>query len=143
MTEQANKFYDQVESIVRKCQDGDSDVLIDLATLKQMEKVLKSAKERVEEIALEELDRSGEKSYAHHGYIFTKTNGRRNWDYKDCPSHEKAKKALKEVEANLQANYRWMESNGALAVNADTGEIGEIPKVTFSKDYVNVKKARR
>ncbi len=142
MTEQAKKFYDQVELIVQKSQDGESDVLLDLATLKQMEKVLESARKRVEEVALEELDRSGEKSYAHQGYIFTRTNGRRNWDYSGCPSHVKVAKELKSVEANLQANYRYMESNGAMAANSETGEIGEIPKVTFSKDYVTVKQAR-
>jgi hypothetical protein len=142
MTEQSKKFYDQVEDTVRRCQEGESDVLLDLATLKQMEKVLESARKRVEEIALEELDRSGEKSYAHHGYIFTRTNGRRNWDYSGCPSHFEAKEKLKSIESNLQANYRFMESNGAMSVNSETGEIGEIPKVTFSKDYVTVKQAR-
>lgn len=142
MTEQAKEFYDHVESIVHKCQDGEVDVLLNLATLKQMEKVLESARRRVEEVALEELERIGEKSYAHQGFVFTKTNGRRNWDYSECPSHVQVKEELKRIESNLQANYRYMESNSAMAVNSETGEIGEVPKVTFSKDYVTVKDAK-
>lgn len=140
--EVSNKIYDILKKLRDDTTNEENDPLLAFAEVKQIEKIVKAAKDEIEPFAMNELDRIGEKTHIAHGFSFTKVNGRRIFDYKNCPSWTRVEQEKKAIESELKANFAYMERHGAISANSDTGEIGEIPQLKPSKDSITVKQQR-
>ena len=103
---------------------------------------LKYVKEAIEVVEVEAFNQSEyeDKSFIKDGYKIEKRNGGKRWNFKGCKSYQEAKENLAKIEDDLKTNYKLWES-GRTAVD-EFGEIGDVPKVTYSKDSIIIKKIK-
>ena len=110
-----------------------------LYELKQQLTTIKSAIDVVEVEAFNQSEYE-DKTFVKDGYKIEKRNGGKRWNFKGCKSHQIAKDNLTEIEDELKTNFKLWES-GKSSVD-EFGEIGDVPKVTYSKDSIIIKKVK-
>jgi len=81
-----------------------------------------------------------DKNFEKDGFKMEKRNGRKVWNFKGCESYKIAKDNLTEIENNLKANFNQWEK-GNTVVNED-GVVLEVPKVTYTKEVLIIKKVK-
>lgn len=108
-----------------------------LYQVKQLEKEIKEAKEILEGIAFE-FSKYEDKNFISGDFKIEKRSGRKIWNFNNCLSYNKVKNKLKEVEEVLKSSY-YASEKGLDMINKDA-ELIEIPKVTFTKDSLIIKK---
>jgi hypothetical protein len=103
---------------------------------------LTTLKEAIEVVEIEAFNQSEyeDKSFIKDGYKIEKRNGGKRWNFKGCKDYQIAKDNLSEIEDGLKTNYKLWES-GKSSVD-EFGEIGDVPKVTYSKDSMIIKKVK-
>lgn len=112
------------------------------ATIQTIEKMFKSCKAAIDLAAQEEAERYGEKTFEAYGYQVTKTDGKRSWDFKQCPEWIEAKEYLKNLEEDLKDAYKRKEK-GQFLGSTVTGEIEDhliLPTLKYSKPSLTIKK---
>ena len=128
-----------VGQIVQDVMEGNESPFKALYLLKEQ---LKDVKEAIEVVEIEAFNQSEyeDKSFIKDGYKIEKRNGGKRWNFKGCKDYLKAKENLSKIEDDLKTNFKLWES-GKSAVD-EFGEIGDVPKVTYSKDSMIIKKVK-
>ena len=127
----------ELDNILQGVEDGTISHLTAYARLKVVEKQVKAAITSLQEDAVGEAEKYGEKSFKAHGFVFELRQGPRRWDFKGLPAWAEKKQELADVEATARAAYSAYEK-GLISASSD-GEEVVLPKVTFAKSSIVVK----
>jgi len=107
-------FADTVQKVV----DGELDALEVYAKMKQFNNHLQDCIKAVQEEAIREAERYGEKSFEHKGMSFEFREGRRTYDFKHIPEWVEEKNKLKEIEKRAKTaahmNGTFVDEDGAV-----------------------------
>lgn len=128
----------QLDQLVQDVYDGNENPLKAYAIFNDIEKHLKKVKQELYEAALAEAEKYGEKQFEAEGFKFEIRQGRRLWNFKDCEVWNNSKEQLKEVETTLKSQWEAAQ-RGLTMLNEETGEVPELPKVTYTNPSIIVK----
>ena len=81
-----------------------------------------------------------DKNFEKDGFKMEKRNGRKVWNFEDCESYKIANDNLTEIKSDLKANYGMWEKGKT--VTDEDGVIMEVPKVTYTKEVLIIKKVK-
>jgi hypothetical protein len=125
-------------NIVQEVEEGTANALLVLAELKSYAKKLSEVINQVEEAAFIEADKYGAKTFTLEGYEYSLRDGRAMYNYKDIGDWRAADADLKLVEYRHKQAY-LASLNGDTAISQD-GEVIELPKVSYAKPSLAIKK---
>lgn len=125
--------------LVQQVLDGYASPLEALAMLKEEKEHVDKCIKEIEDIALEEAQRMDGKSFQYKEWKFEIRSGRKVFDFKNIKEWNEAKQSLSEIEQ--KAKKAWeMKTQSKINAVTDDGEVIELPKVTFTKDVIVIKK---
>jgi len=128
------------KQLVQDVLDGNESGLKALAILKSLDKDVKEMIKQVEPTAQDEAAQYTEKTFEFEGYSFEKRNGGKRYDFKQMPSWVEAKEELTEVETMAKQAFASRQNN--IMVATEDGEEIVLPKVTYTKDSIVIKKQK-
>lgn len=131
-TELINHIYNLNEKVI----NGDTNALPVYIELKKIEKVLADVIKGVYEQAIEEAESYGKGEHTDHGAKFQVRNGATRWDFSTCEEVTQLKAELKAKEEELKTLAKSRVKN---LVNADTGELYQLPIEKKGKDSLTIK----
>lgn len=127
----------ELAHFVTEVENGERDALAAYAEIKKLEKEFASAKKQVEDLALDEAIKFGEKSFEHQGFKFEIRKGATRYSYKNISIWRDKNKELKEIESRAKAAF--LAKQKGMLTATDDGEEIELPEVNYSKDSLIVK----
>ena len=134
MEQLKRQFADTVQKVV----DGEVDALEIYAQLKDFEKHFKDCLAVVQEDAIKDAERYGEKSFDHSGFKFELREGRRTYDFKHIPEWVDVKNKLKEIENDAKTSASM---NGTFV--KEGGEVVEPCIIKYSAPSLIVKQTKQ
>ena len=125
------------ETLEGQVQAGEVNALEAFVFLKKVEKASDAAKKRIQEMAIEELEKHGieAKSLKMYGATISLKNGPSRYDFK----HITEIQLLKEKVKALEALHKQAAQTEAVLVNEETGHIIEPATKTPGKQIINIK----
>ncbi len=126
-----------IENMIEDVQEGELNPLEAYARLKEAEQLIKKALLDTFDLALDETDKHGAKSFTAHGFKFEKRNGKRTYHFDHIPDYVEANKFMKEVKQKYTDAYNQSQKGNTLI--DDNGEVLPMAKVTHSKDTIIVR----
>lgn len=127
----------EVFEIIDNVKSGKQEALTVLKALKDFKKEFDIQLKEIELIALEEA-KNYDKNFELDGFKFEKRNGRATYDYKGIQEWSEIKESLKATEDKYKGAYLQYQK-GITPIDSKTGEVIELPKVSYSKDVLIVK----
>lgn len=128
-----NYLADLVESV----ENGNSDSIVTLAKLNNVEKVLKECKAAVYACAREEAENYPEKTFNYKGVKVEKRTGRKVYNFKHIPEWVEATKAVKDKESRYKAAYDAYQKG--VTMSDENGEVVPVPEVNYTDDVLVLK----
>jgi len=129
---------EQFTQLVQDVHDGNESALKAYAIINDSIKLLTSCKKEIEEAAKKEGSTYGAKTFNEYGYVFEMRNGGRVWDFKHLDEWQQANVKKKAIEEKYKTAFN-AKANGFSGLNEETGEIIELPKVSYKSDSLIVK----
>lgn len=129
----STELFDEMK---RSAIEGEKDPLLVYAELKEIEAGLKQALDEVFEVAIEESEKY-EKSFDLKGWKFERRNGKVNYSFKHIPQWVDLKSKVDHFE---EISKQALKMNGKIQTATKDGEEIPLPRVTYSKDSLIVKK---
>ena len=126
-----------VSELVQNTIDGKENPLKAYAVLKELQKQIVRGIAEVEEMALEEASKYGEKTFEALNYKFELREGSRRYVFKGIEKWDTLNQQLKDVEAECKQAAMAYEK-GKQVVD-ENGELIPVPEVKFSKSSIVVK----
>lgn len=126
-----------VSELVQNAIDGIENPLKAYAVLKELQKQVSDGISQIEEAAIEEASKYGEKTFEAMNYKFEIREGARRYSFKNIEQWNEASKKLKDIEA-LCKQAAMAYEKGKTIID-DDGEVVPIAEVTFSKSSLVVK----
>ena len=126
------------KQLVQDVYDGNEDPLKAFAIIETHLKDLKPCHEALKQAALQEAFRHGVSSFGYEGYDFTRRAGGKRYDFSNIEEWKQKKEELQEIERKYKAACQARKLTFH-AVTED-GELLELPKITYAKDSLSVKK---
>lgn len=126
------------KQLVQDVYDGNEDPLKAFAIIDTLMKELKQCHEALKQAALEEASRYEVSSFGYEGYDFTRRAGGKRYDFSNIEEWKQKKEELQEIERKYKAACQARKLTFH-AVTED-GELLELPKITYAKDSLSVKK---
>lgn len=123
--------------LVENTEDGKEDPFKALAILNELSDEIKQCIEQIKPIAFQEAEKY-DKSFVHHNLKIERRDGRKTWNFKKIEEWSKAEEQRKKVEGKYKAAFE-MYQRGATPIDESTGEVLQLPEVTYSKDVLIVK----
>lgn len=119
-------------------EDGFTSPIKGFGLLTEAIEQLSQCKNEIKDIAMAEAEKYGESQFEAEGYAIRVTQGRRLWDFKECPSWAEINEKQKSIEKQLKLAYELYEKNPSKTVVDEDGVI-ELPKCKFSESSISVK----
>ena len=130
-----NNIKEQLSGITQQVLDGLEDPLKFYAEFKMLEKHLKDCIGQIEDGAMNEFTKYGEKQVNAFGFQMSFKNGSKRYDFKHIKKWNFMKQEMKQFEEKL---INKLENTDGFS--EDTGEVYEdLPKKTHSKDSIIIK----
>lgn len=126
-----------IQQLVQDVLDGKENPLKAFAVLKGLQKQVSTAISEIEEGAIEEAGKYGEKTFEAMNYKFEIREGARRYSFKGIESWVETNKKLKDIEKQCKLAASAYEKGKQLI--DDNGEIVPIPEITHSKSSITVK----
>jgi hypothetical protein len=136
-TDSINVIQNQIDLVIRNVDLGFTNSLEAFACFRELEKRFNEAKKQIDELAYNESEKY-DKTFKIGSYQFTRVEGRKQFDFKNIDEWKVAKENLVQIEAKYKSVYE-NNKNGISSLNEQTGEVLQIPIVTFSKSSLSVK----
>ncbi len=130
----------EIANLVTLAEEGEINPLNVYATLKQLKDLTELAIKQVEPLAKNSSEMYPERTFEHEGFIFEKRTGATRYSFNHIPEIFELKQQLKFAEAKYKHAYLSKEK-GLLTASED-GEELVLPKVSYSKDSLIVKKVQ-
>lgn len=131
-----NDIIDDLMRIATNIEDGNLDPLKGYIAFQQIEKTLKSAKAQVKEQAINEAQKY-DKTFELDGFVITRTEGTRRYNFKNVPQWASLKEKLTEVET-LSKNAAVSQGKGVQMVTED-GEVIQAAELTWTEPSLTIK----
>lgn len=126
--------------LVQDVMDGVESPFKGLKELRDLQKSVKKAIDIVQTEAFNQAEHEP-KTFNSGAYEVTKKNGAKMWNFKNCSAFIDANDNLEKVKNDLKLAHSAWESGKSLA-DDDTGELMEVPVVTYKADSIQVKLAK-
>jgi hypothetical protein len=126
-----------IDNIIHAIELGYVNPLDAFAVFKELEKRFNEAKKQIDELAYNESEKY-DKTFKIGSYQFTRVEGRKQFDFSNISEWNEAKENLKQIENKYRSVYE-NQKNNISSLNEQTGEVLEVPIVTFSKSSLAVK----
>jgi hypothetical protein len=136
-TDSINVIQNQIDLVIRNVDLGFTNSLEAFAVFKELEKRFNEAKKQIDELAYNESEKY-DKTFKIGTYQFTRVEGRKQFDFKNIDEWKVAKENLVQIENKYKSVYE-NQKNNISSLNEQTGEVLEVPIVTFSKSSLSVK----
>lgn len=130
------KGMDVCAKIADGVKDGAVNALDAFADLKAIIAAAQDAMKEVEPLAMEEAMKYP-KTFDHHGLKFTRTDGRRLYNYKHIPEWVEQEAKLKAIEQEAKDAAEQQAKGNIIA--GDDGVVKDAAIVTFTKSSLSVK----
>ena len=129
---------EEVSHLLEEVEEGNIEALSTYANFKRCKDLFEQASKQIEPQAQEEANLYAEKTFSDFGFTFEKRNGSTRYSFSHIPRIAELKKEIKEIEEKSKQAYLSVQKN-ILVADKDGLEI-ELPKVTYTKDSLIVKK---
>ncbi len=126
-----------VSTLVQEVIDGNTDAVIGMGILKELKKQVEKGITAIEADAFAAADKYGAKTFEHGGYEVTLRDGSKRFNFKPVQEWSKAKQSITEIEAKYRAAWA-LADKGTKPVDAETGEVLDLPEVTYTKASISV-----
>ena len=136
-TDSINVIQNQIDLVIRNVDLGFTSSLEAFAVFKELEKRFTDAKKQIDTLAYNESEKY-DKTFKIGNYQFTRVDGRKQFDFKHIEEWKIAKDNLAEIESKYKSVYE-NQQKGLSSFNESTGEVLDVPVVTFSKSSLAVK----
>ena len=136
-TDSINVIQNQIDLVIRNVDLGFTSSLEAFAVFKELEKRFNDAKKQIDTLAYNESEKY-DKTFKIGQYQFTRVDGRKQFDFKHIEEWKIAKDNLAEIESKYKSVYE-NQQKGLSSFNEQTGEVLDVPVVTFSKSSLAVK----
>ena len=136
-TDSVNVIQNQIDLVIRNVDLGFTSSLEAFAVFKELEKRFNDAKKQIDTLAYNESEKY-DKTFKIGNYQFTRVDGRKQFDFKHIEEWKIAKDNLAEIESKYKSVYE-NQQKGLSSFNESTGEVLDVPVVTFSKSSLAVK----
>lgn len=123
---------EQIGQLVQDVHDGNENPLKAYGVLKDIENYVKTCIKEVNDVALMEAQKF-DKTFEDAGYKFERRNGATRWNFDNVLEVQEAKAKVKMLEAKYKSAYK-SKTNGVEVFDHETGELMQLPTVTYSKD---------
>lgn len=139
-----------IEKAVYDAVNGDIDPLNVFIAFNDIAKQLKAANDQIQELAMDQAELHGAKTFSHHGYQIGVVQGRTTWDFKNCQGVVEMEAEVKKLKENLKAMRKAADADGfselvelngqqVLAAPDKNGELIALPSTKSSKAYLTIK----
>ena len=139
-----------IEKAVHDAVNGDIDPLNVFIAFNDIAKQLKAANDQIQELAMDQAQLHGAKTFSHHGYQIGVVQGRTTWDFKNCQGVIEMEAEVKRIKENLKAMRKAADADGfselvelngqqVLAAPDKNGELIALPSTKNSKAYLTIK----
>jgi len=139
-----------IEKAVHDAVNGDIDPLNVFIAFNDIAKQLKAANDQIQELAMDQAQLHGAKTFSHHGYQIGVVQGRTTWDFKNCQGVVEMEAEVKRIKENLKAMRKAADADGfselvelngqqVLAAPDKNGELIALPSTKNSKAYLTIK----
>ena len=128
----------EIVHLLTQVEEGNINALAVYAIFKHSKDLIEEAIKQIEPSVQREAELYSEKSFQESGFTFEKRNGATRYSYNHIPEIQGLKKELKDLEAKYKHAF-LSKQRGLLAATED-GEELILPKVSYSKDSLIVKK---
>ena len=129
---------EEVAHLLTEVEEGNIDTLSTYGNLKRCKDLFEQASKQIEPQAQEEANLYAEKTFEEAGFTFEKRNGSTRYSFSHIPRIAELKNEIKEIEAKSKQAFISVQK-GILVADQDGLEI-ELPKITYTKDSLIVKK---
>ena len=129
---------DEVAHLLTEVEEGNINALEVYANFKRSKDLIDEAIKQVEPSAHREADLYSEKSFTQSGFIFEKRNGATRYSFNHIPEIVELKQQLKFAESKYK--HAFLSQQKGLLTASEDGEEMIMPKVSYSKDSLIVKK---
>lgn len=136
-TDSITVIQNQIDLVIRNVDLGFTSSLEAFACFRELEKRFNDAKKQIDTLAYNESEKY-DKTFKIGLYTFTRTEGRKQFDFSNISEWNEAKENLKQIESKYKSVYE-NQQKGLSSFNESTGEVLEVPVVTFSKSSLAVK----
>lgn len=136
-TDSINVIQNQIDLVIRNVDLGFTSSLEAFACFRELEKRFNDAKKQIDILAYNESEKY-DKTFKIGQYQFTRVDGRKQFDFKNIDEWKVAKENLVQIENKYRSVYE-NQKNNISSFNEQTGEVLEVPIVTFSKGSLAVK----
>ena len=126
------------------------DLLLQVETKKGNVSIKSNANGVIQEIAMDQAEMHGAKTFTHHGYQIGVVQGRTNWDFKNCHGVVEMEAEVKRLKDGLKSMRKSADADGysevielngqkVLAAPDINGEMLALPVIKFGKSYLTIK----
>ena len=129
---------DEVAHLLTEVEEGNINALEVYANFKRSKDLIDEAIKQVEPSAQREAELYSEKSFTQSGFIFEKRNGATRYSFNHIPEIVELKQQLKFAESKYK--HAFLSQQKGLLTASEDGEEMIMPKVSYSKDSLIVKK---
>lgn len=133
-----NDIKSVIDSVIVGVDLGNVNPLDAFAVFKKMEKLFNEAKKTIDNYAIEEAEKYGNKSFEYNGQKFEVRDGAKRYSFKDIEEWKIANENLKNIEEKYKTAYK-NNKIGLSALDEETGEVLQVPTVTNNKSSLIVK----
>ena len=130
---------EEVAHLITEVEEGNTRALKTYAQLKKCAELFTEAYKQIEPLAQNEASDYADKTFSENGFIFEKRNGATRYSYNHIPEVFVLKQKLKETEAKYK--HAFLSTQKGLMPISEDGEELMLPKVSYSKDSLIVKKS--
>tara|TARA_R110002050_G_scaffold69412_1_gene150069 strand:+ start:1421 stop:2008 length:588 start_codon:yes stop_codon:yes gene_type:complete len=139
-----------IDKAVKDVEDGVLDPLDVFIVFKTMADQLTTANKEIQDLALDQAELHGAKTFSHHGYQIGVVQGRTNWDFKNCQGVVEMEAEVKRLKDGLKSMRKSADADGysevielngqkVLAAPDINGEMLALPVTKFGKSYLTIK----
>jgi len=139
-----------IDKAVKDVEDGILDPLDVFIVFKTMAEQLTTANKEIQDLAIDQAELHGAKTFSHHGYQIGVVQGRTTWDFKNCQGVVEMEAEVKRLKDNLKSMRKAAEADGysevvelngqkVLAAPDQNGELIALPVTKNGKSYLTIK----
>ena len=139
-----------INKAVKDVEDGILDPLDVFIVFKTMAEQLTTANKEIQDLAIDQAELHGAKTFSHHGYQIGVVQGRTTWDFKNCQGVVEMEAEVKRLKDSLKSMRKAAEADGysevvelngqkVLAAPDQNGELIALPVQKNGKSYLTIK----
>lgn len=135
------KLENQLLDLLDKAEAGELDTLETYANLKKLSGIVSDAVKQLEEKALQEASKH-DGNFIRGSFSFESRGGRKIWDFKPVKKWAELNNQIKQLEGSLKMAFEARQNDFSM-VDEETGEIQELPNISFSKPSLIVREVKK